>query len=106
MVVSEREEVKLSCIATNDEDAEDPLRIHWINPSGVTIESNGTNVFIYNEHNNVLGQLQSVLSFYSVNYSDDGEYTCQAFNHIKSRTELKTNVTVQCKSSRGYLTSN
>ena len=96
----------MSCIATNDEDAEDSLHIHWINPSGVAIESNGTNVFIYNEqHNNVLGKLQSVLSFYSVNRSDGGEYTCQAFNHIKSRTELKTNLTVQCKSSRGYLTS-
>ena len=61
MVVSEREEVELSCIATNNKDAEDPLHIHWINPSGVTFKSNQTNLFIYNESNGALGQLQLVL---------------------------------------------
>ena len=51
-------------------------------------------------YNHVLGQLLLVLSFYLVNRSDGGEYTCQAFNYIKSHSELKTNLTVQCKSAR------
>ena len=38
-----------------------------------------------------------MLSFSSVSRSDGGRYTCQAFNHIKSHSELKTSLTVECK---------
>ena len=98
-VVSEGKEVKLSCIVTNDNDAKDPLHIQWLNPTGVKIQSNATHTSIHYTNNTVLGQLQSVLLFHSANRSDDGEYTCQAFNHIKSHTKLKTNLTVECKFS-------
>lgn len=96
MVALEGKEVKLSCIASNDNDAEDPLYIQWLNPNGVIIQSNATHLSIHNTNNTVSGQLQSVLTFHSVNRSDDGEYTCQAFNHIKSYMKLKTRLTIEC----------
>ena len=96
-VVSEGKVVNLSCIATNDDDARDPLHIMWLNPDGMTIDSKITHLSIYYINHTALGQLQSVLSFHSVNRNDDGEYTCKAFNHIESDTEVKINLTVQCK---------
>ena len=96
-VVSEGKEVKLSCIAANDDDAKDPLYIVWLNPDGMKIDSNTTRLSIHYINHTVSGQLQSILSFHSVNRSDDGEYTCQAFNHIYTHTEVKINLTVQCK---------
>ena len=101
-VVSEGKEVKLSCIATNDDDAEDPLHIVWHNPDGVKIVSNTTRLSIRYINHTVSGQVESVLSFYSVNRSDDGEYTCEAFNHLKSHAKMKTNLTVECKLSSFY----
>ena len=95
-IVSEGKEAKLSCIVTNDEDAEDPLHIQWLSPNGVQIESNKAHPSIRNTNNTILGQLQSVLSFYSANRSDNGEYACQAFYHIKSYAKSKTNLTVEC----------
>lgn len=96
-IAFEGKEVKLSCIAANDDEAEDPLYIQWLNPDGVKIDSNTTHYSIHYINHTVSGQLQSVLSFNSVNRTDDGEYTCQAFNHIKYLTEWKTNLTVECK---------
>ena len=98
-VVSEGKEVNLSCTATNDDDARDPLQIMWFNPDGMKIDSKITHVSIHYINHTALGQLQSVLSFHSVNRSDDGEYTCKAFNHIESHTEPKITLTVQCKLS-------
>jgi len=66
----------------------------WYNPSGVKIQSNKS---IHNANSTVFGQVQSVLSLYSVNHTDSGEYLCVAFNHIKSSSELKTKLTVECK---------
>ena len=98
-VVSEGKEVNLSCIATNNDDARDPLHIMWFNPDGMKIDSKIMHVSIHYINHTALGQLQSVLSFHSVNRSDDGEYTCKAFNHIESHTEPKITLTVQCKLS-------
>ena len=101
-VVSEGKEVKLSCVVTNDDDAEDPLHIVWHNPDGVKIVSNTTHFSIRYINHTVSGQLESVLSFYSINRSDDGEYICKAFNHLKSHAKIKTNLTVECKLTSFY----
>ena len=69
----------------------------WLNSDDMKIDSNTTHLSVYYINHTALGQLQSVLSFHSVNRSDHGEYTCKAFNHIESHTELKTNLTVECK---------
>ena len=87
----------MSCIVTNDKDAEDPLHIQWLDPDGVQIKTNATHLLVHNTNSTVLGQLHSVLLFYSVDRSDSGEYACQVFNHINSHTNLKTSLTVECK---------
>ena len=96
-VVSEGKEVNLSCIATNDDDARKLLHIRWLNPDCVKIESNTAHLSIRYVNHTVSGQLESILSFYLVNRSDNGEYTCQAFNRRRFYTEKKTNLTVECK---------
>ena len=97
MVVSEGKEVNLSCIATNDDDARIPLHIRWLNPDCMKIESNTAHLSIHYVNHTVSGQLESILSFYSVNRSDDGEYTCRALNRKRFYTEMKINLTVECK---------
>ena len=73
------------------------MHFQWLNPDGVKIVTNTTHLSIQYINHTVSGQLESVLLFYSVNRSDDGEYTCQAFNDIKCHTEMKINLTVECK---------
>ena len=96
-VVFKGKPAKLSCIASNDDDAKDPLYFQWLNSDGVKIVSNTTHLSVHYINHTVSDQLESVLSFHSVNRSDDGEYTCQAFNDVKCHTEMKTNLTVECK---------
>ena len=100
-VVSEGKEVNLSCIASNDDDARGPLHIVWLTPDGVRIVSNGLHLSVHYINHTVSGQVESILSFHSVNRSDDGEYTCQAFNRKVNRrkpyAKRKTNLTVECK---------
>ena len=100
-VVSKGKPTKLSCIASNDDDAKDPLHFQWLNSDGVKIVSNTTHLSVHYINHTVSGQLESVLSFHSVNRSDDGEYTCQAFNRKVNRrkpyAKRKTNLTVECK---------
>ena len=73
------------------------MYFQWLNSDGVKIVSNTTHLSVHYINHTVSGQLESVLSFHSVNRSDDGEYTCQAFNDVKCHTEMKTNLTVECK---------
>ena len=69
----------------------------WLNNDGVKLFPNAAHLSINYANHTVLSKLESILSFYSVNRSDDGEYTCHAFNHRKFYTEMKTNLTVECK---------
>ena len=52
---------------------------------------------IYNDHDAVTDQIYSVLMFGSVNYTDDNEYVCRAFNNPLCYTENKINLTVECE---------
>ena len=89
--------INLICNATNDDDAVSPLIIEWYNSDGVRLESEGKHKLVYNTTNPVTGQVQSVLLFDPVNYTDTGEYICHAFNDDDCYTENKTNLTVECE---------
>ena len=95
----EGSKVILSCNATNDPDAVHPLQIYWYNSDGEQVTSNGEDVLVHNHTDPDSDQLQSMILFNHVNYSDDGTYTCRAFNDPNSTTDMNTTLTVECKYS-------
>ena len=96
-VVFEGNKTTLMCSATNDDDAINPLTIVWFNSKGMKLESNHNHVLVRSTTDPVTGQVQSVLLFDPVNYTDSGEYTCHAFNDNDYYTEAKIILTVKCK---------
>ena len=88
--------ISLVCVAINDIDAIHSLQISWYK-GNERVTSNGKDILLYNKADNVSRQLSSTLLFDSVSRTDDGEYTCQAFNHIDSFSEAKTILSVQCR---------
>ena len=91
----EGDKVNLICIAVNDVDAIHPLQIHWYKGNKL-VTPNGTNIILYNETDNASRLVNSTLLLDPVNRTDDGVYTCQAFNRNNSFSESKTTLTVQC----------
>ena len=89
--------VKLSCNATNDPDAVHPLQVYWYNSNGDQVISNGKYVLAYNNTDPDSNQAQSVILFDHVNRTDDGTYTCRAFNDPNSSVNKNTTLTVECK---------
>ena len=87
------------CNATKDPDATDPVQVSWYY-GALLVKPDGENVVINSERNNATGEIHSVLSFYSVNYTNDGVYVCQVFNHPLSFTENKIQLTVECELHR------
>ena len=92
----EGSKVNLSCNATNDPDAVHPLHVYWYNSDGNQVTSDGEHVLVYNHTDSSSGQVQSVILFDHVNRSDDGTYTCRAFNDPNSTTDMNTTLTVEC----------
>ena len=99
----EGDKVNLLCIAINDVHANYSLQINWYKGSKL-IKSNGEHIILYNEAATPSRQVKSTLLFDPINHSDDGEYTCRAFNHPDSHSELKINLTVECEMSSCMLT--
>ena len=99
MIVFEGNRVDMVCNATNDEDANIPVQISWYNGTEL-IKPREQNVVVNNVQNNVTGQVHSMLTLNPVNYTDDGEYVCRAFNHPLSYTESKIELTIECKLHR------
>ena len=95
-VAFEGNKVDLICNATNDADATDPVQISWYYGT-LIIKPDGESMMVNNIRDNTTGQIHSMLSFDSVNYTNDGVYTCQAFNHPLSFTENKIQLTVECE---------
>ena len=96
IVAFEGNEVDLICNATNDVDAINPMQVSWYYRA-MLIKPDGKYVVINNIRNNATGQIHSVLSFNPVNYTNDGVYTCQAFNQPLSFTENNIKLTVECE---------
>jgi len=88
--------INLICNAINDVDAIHSLQINWYKGNTLVIP-NGKRITLYNVTSEPSRQLNSTLLLDPVNRSDDGEYTCRAFNHPNSYSESKTNLIVQCK---------
>ena len=101
MVAFEGNQVDLVCNATNDPDATYPVQVSWYYGESL-FKPDGENVMINSERNNATGKINSVLSFNSVNYTNDGVYACQVFNHPLSYAENKIQLTVECKLHRLY----
>ena len=84
------------CNATNDGDAIDPVQISWYNGTKL-LKSDGSYITIYNKHDTVTDQIQSLLILDNVNNTDDGEYICRAYNDPLCYTENTINLTVECE---------
>ena len=94
----EGNKTNLTCYATNDEDAVEYLQILWYKTKDKVIITGQQDAVLEKSKTNITTRLQSTISFDSIGRNDDGEYTCQAFNHPQLYTELMTSVTVECKS--------
>ena len=81
-------DVDMVCNATNDAVANVSVQINWYNGTEL-IKPDGKYVMVNNVQNNATGQVHSVLSFNPVNYTNDGEYVCRAFNHPLLFTESR-----------------
>ena len=88
---------KLICIATNDNDSDQSLKIQWYYPNGIRVKSDESHILIYNSPGNETGQLKSELLFDPVNHTENGVYTCRAFNDPNCYTEKYVKLTVECK---------
>jgi len=87
----------------NDIDAVQPLRIKWYNSKSKQVQIANMNVIVYNNTNNVTGEIQSILLFDPVNHTDTGMYTCRAYNHPQCYNEEKVNLTVECELFSVYI---
>ena len=87
----------LICIATNDEDSDQPLKIYWYNSSGIQVKSDESRILINNTLYKDTGQLKSELLFNPVNRTDNGVYTCRTFNDPNCFAEKNVKLTVECK---------
>ena len=81
------DKVSLVCTAINDVDAIHSLQINWYKGDKV-IKQNDSHIISQNN--------TSTLFFDPVNVTDDGIYTCRAFNRNDTFSEAKINLTVQC----------
>jgi len=108
-VSAEGSSVTLMCNATNDIGALEELKIVWLYKTSSLreqeVEIKG-NISIYNTADSSAGKAHSLLHFYSVNRTDDGEYICRAFNHPKSYTEAKVSLTIECKLNQKHVAYN
>ena len=60
-------------------------------------------ILLYNETVRDSRQLKSILTLDPVNPTDDGVYTCRAFNHPDSYTESKTTLVIECELNSIYV---
>ena len=91
----EGDKVNMICSAVNDVDAIHPLQIYWYKGNKLVIP-NGKNIILYNETDNASRLVNSTLLLDPVSRTDDGVYTCRAFNRNDSFSESNTILTIQC----------
>ena len=96
IVTFEGNEVELVCSATNDVHAINPVQVSWYYRS-MLIKPDEENVAINITRDNATDKIHSVLSFNSINSTNDGVYTCRAYNNPQSFTENQIKVTVECE---------
>ena len=92
----EGDKVNLLCIAINDVHTNYSLQINWYKNNKL-VTPDGKRILVYNKTDKTFKQLSSTLFFDPVNHTDDGEYTCRAFNHPDSYFETKRTLCVECE---------
>ena len=92
----EGDNFNLSCTAINDVHANYSLQINWYKANKL-ITPNRKHVLLHNETTKDSRQVKSTLLLDPVEPTDDGVYTCQAFNHPDLFSESKINLTVECE---------
>jgi len=95
----EGNKLSLRCNVTNDEDAINPLTVAWYKSDGTELNAMPNHLLLYNTTNPGTGEVQLVLLFDPVHYSDSEKYTCHALNDKDCFTQAKTKLTVECKST-------
>ena len=98
MTAFEGNRVDMACNATNDADANIPVQINWYNGTEL-IKPREQYMMIKNEQSNATGKVHSILTLNPINYTNDGEYVCRAFNHPLSFTESRIKLTIECKTT-------
>ena len=98
----EGDKVNLLCTAINDVYANYSLQINWYKGNKL-IMPDRKRILLYNETVKDSRQLKSIITLDPVNPTDDGVYTCRAFNHPDSYTESKTNLIIECKLNSIYV---
>ena len=91
-VALEGNKVNMICNVVNDVDAIHLLQINWYKGNKLVMPD-GKRIITYDEGGRCLS---STLLLDPVNRTDDGVYTCRAFNHNDSFSESKTTLIVQC----------
>ena len=92
----EGDKVNLLCIAINDVHTNYSLQINWYKNNKL-VTPDGKRILVYNKTDKTFKQLSSTLFFDPVNHTDDGEYTCRAFNHPDSYVETRRTLCVECE---------
>jgi len=96
----EGNKVNLICNATNDVDAVHSIQVNWYKGEK-HIKSDGSEILLYHETDidaTNTSKMHSVIVFDSVSHTDHGEYTCRAYNHPQSYSELRTNLMLNVRS--------
>ena len=91
----EGDKVSLMCSAVNDVDAIHPVKINWYK-GNTLVTPKEKHIILYNKTDSVSRHYISTLLFDPVEDTDDGMYTCRAFNDKDSFSELKTKLIVEC----------
>ncbi len=92
----EGDKINLLCTAINDAHANYSLQINWFKGNKLIIPER-KRILLYNETVKDSRQLKSTLTFDVVNPTDDGVYTCRAFNHPDLYSESKINLIIECE---------
>ena len=91
----EGDKVSLMCSAVNDVDAIHPVQVSWYK-GNTLVTPKEKHIILYNKTDSFSGHHISTMLFDPVKHTDDGVYTCRAFNDKDSFFELKTKLIVQC----------
>ena len=83
------------CSALNDADAILPVQINWYK-GNILLTPNEKHIILHNKTDRISRHHVSTLLLDPVKHTDDGVYTCQAFNDKDSFSELKTKLIIQC----------
>ena len=78
------------------------MQVQWYDSSDIQVISNESRIIVHTTTNRENGQVELVLLFDPVNRTDDGVYTCKAFNDPKCYAKANASLTVERKCDSMY----